>query len=76
MRGRVGYAFGSLTVGPEVVLAGNEEYEETRYGLFLNLPVSKSLSLSLSAGHSKAEGDSTRNDQTGAYVGANVTATF
>ena len=76
VRGRVGYAFGSLTVGPEVVLAGNEEYEETRYGLFLNLPVSKSLSLSLSAGHSKAEGDSTRNDQTGAYVGANVTATF
>ncbi len=75
-RGRVGYAFGSITVGPEVILGGNKEYDEARYGLFLNTPISKSLILSFSAGYRNAEGDNARNDQTGGYGAVNITASF
>lgn len=75
-RGRVGYAFGNLTVGPEVILGGNKEYDESRYGLFLNTSISKSLSLSLSAGHRNAKGDNARDDQTSGYVAVSVTANF
>ena len=76
VRGRVGYAFGSMIVGPEVVLGGNEEYDEKRYGLFLNVPVSTSVSVSVSAGHYKAEGDSAIRDQSGGYVGLNISSQF
>lgn len=76
VRGRVGYTFGSLTVGPEVILGGNEEYDEKRYGLFLNMPVSQSVAVSLSAGHYKSEGDSAIRDQSGGYVGLNISNQF
>jgi hypothetical protein len=75
-RGQLGYKFGSVAVGPEVVLAGNEEYEETRYGVFVNVPVSSTFSVSLSAGHRKAEGDSGRDDQSGGYAGLTLTTLF
>lgn len=76
VRGRVGYTFGSMQIGPEAILGGNEEYDESRFGLFLNVPVSQSTTLSFSAGHRKAEGDAARDDQTGGYAGVTVTSSF
>ncbi len=76
VRGRVGYAFGNMNIGPEVILGGNDEYDETRYGLFLNVPVSQSTTVSLSAGHRKSEGESAISDQTGGYVGLTISSQF
>ena len=76
VRGRVGHAFGSVTIGPEVILGGNKEYDETRYGLFLDMSVSKSITLSLSAGQREAEGKRARADQTGGYVAVSIATRF
>jgi hypothetical protein len=76
VRGRVGYPFGSVNIGPEAILVGNESFKESRFGLFLDVPVSKSTALSLSAGHRKSKGDNAREDQTGGYVDASVSVRF
>jgi hypothetical protein len=76
VRGRLGHAFGDKMVGPEIVLGGNEEYDETRYGLFLNMPVSNDLSLSVSAGYREAEGNGARDDQDGGYINLSITKVF
>ncbi len=76
VRGRGGYTFGSLTIGPEVIRSGNDEYRETRLGLFLNVPVSKSSALSLSAGHRNSKGDNALHRQSGGYLGANFAVQF
>lgn len=34
-RGAVGYNFGPVTVGPELLFLGNEEFHQVRYGAFL-----------------------------------------
>jgi hypothetical protein len=75
-RGRAGYTFSNITVGPEGVASGNNEYDETRYGLFVTMPVSKSLTASLSGGHRNASGDNSRADQSGGYATVNITANF
>lgn len=76
VRGRVGYTFGNITVGPEALSAGNDEYEETQFGLFLNMPISNGVTLSVSAGHREAEGDNARDDQSGGYAGLSFNARF
>ncbi|MEQ1662363.1 MAG: cellulose biosynthesis protein BcsS [Thiobacillus sp.] len=75
-RGRVGYAMGGATFGPEVAVGGNEEYDETRYGAFVNFDLSSATAVSLSAGYREAEGDASRNDQDGGYASLNVTFKF
>jgi len=75
-RGRVGYSFGAVTIGPEAIHGANKEYKENRYGLFLNVPVSKATALSFSAGHRKSEGGQARSSQSGSYLGANLSANF
>lgn len=76
VRGRVGYVFGNLTLGPEVILAGNKAYDEDRYGLFLNTTLSKATTLSFSVGARSAKGDNARNDQNAAYGGVSVSTNF
>lgn len=68
VRGRAGYTFGSVVVGPEAIGMGSESFKEHHYGLFLAVPVSKATSLSLSAGHRTSTGKNARADQTGSYV--------
>lgn len=76
VRGRAGYKFGSVTVGPEAIGAGNNEYSEIRYGLFLGFAATKSTAVSLSAGHRRADGDNDRKNQSGGYLGVDVSTTF
>jgi len=76
VRGRAGYTFGSVTTGPEAIGAGNNEYHEYRYGLFLNFAATKTTGLSFSAGHRRADADNGRKHQSSGYLTANVTTTF
>lgn len=76
VRGRAGYAFGNITIGPELVLGGNNEYDETGYGLFLSAPITQAVAFTISAGHRNAEGDGSRKDESGAYVAAGISAKF
>jgi Cellulose biosynthesis protein BcsS len=76
VRGRLGYVFGNMAIGPEAILAGNKEYDENRLGLFLNSAVSKATTLSFSAGGRKAEGNHSLKSQKSAYAGVSITTNF
>ena len=76
VRGRVGYVFGNMALGPEAILAGNKEYDENRLGVFLNAAVSKATTLSFSVGARKSEGNRSLSSQKGAYGGVSVATNF
>lgn len=76
VRGRLGYGIGNIVVGPEAISEGSKSFKESRYGLFLNVPVSAATALSFSAGHRKARGDGARVDQTGGYADASLSIKF
>ena len=76
VRGRVGYVLGNMALGPEAILAGNKEYDESRLGVFLNTAVSKATTLSFSVGTRKSEGNRSLSSQKGTYGGVSVTTNF
>ena len=51
VRGRVGYNFGWLTVGPEVGALGNKEFDEARYGAYANFTVNPNVIVQLNGGY-------------------------
>jgi hypothetical protein len=62
-RARVGYDFGPVTVGPEIVALGNESFDEQRYGLsFTGIKITEKTGIDFSVGYA----DSSRtNDHSG-----------
>ena len=75
-RTRVGYMVNGATVGPEVILSGNEEYDEERYGLFVSFPYSVSTSINLSGGYAETEGDKSIKDEDGGYLAIGASFRF
>jgi hypothetical protein len=76
VRGRLGYVFGRMTLGPEGIAAGNQEYHENRLGLFVNIAMSKSTTVSVSAGGRRAEGHNALNLEKGGYGGMSISTSF
>lgn len=64
-RAHVGYDFGPVTVGPEIVGLGNESFDEQRYGLgFTGIKVTDSTGIDLSLGYA----DSSRSSDDSGYA--------
>ncbi len=58
VRTRMGYDFGPVKIGPEVIALGNKHFDQQRYGLtFTGIKLSKHLSLEASVGHSNGSRD-------------------
>jgi Cellulose biosynthesis protein BcsS len=64
LRGRVGYQFGRVTVGPEVVYLSDAEFDEVRYGLFAQFKCCDRLSITGSIGHADYEASRLNNNRT------------
>lgn len=75
-RGRIGYAFDQVNIGPEIGAAGNDEYEEDRYGVYVTFNATDSVKISLSGGHSDTDGDDNVKDDDGGYLTGSVSVTF
>ena len=75
-RARVGYNTGSVTVGPELVVSGNEEYAEERYGVFVGWPLSAQTSVTLSGGYFESEGDLSIREEDGGYASLGLSYQF
>lgn len=70
---RGGYDFSGYVVGPEVLLTGDDEYDESRIGVFVTLRKILPVSLTVSAGYS--DSDDNRGDSSG-YFTFEISRTF
>ncbi len=75
-KGRVGYAFDKVNIGPEIGVSGNDEYEEERYGVYVTFNATDSVKVSISGGHSDTDGDNNVEDDDSGYLTASVSVTF
>lgn len=67
---------GSVYVGPEVILQGNEEYEEVRAGLALTGLQLGCANIGASVGYSWAEPEQGADEQEGVYAGLHLSFSF
>jgi hypothetical protein len=76
VRGRIGYNFGWVTVGPEIGALGNRVFDEGRYGAFASFPVNPNFLVQINGGYAdRWRGDDVfGGNPTSAYGG--VTAVF
>lgn len=75
-RGRLGYNLGIFTVGPEILGLGDKEFDQVRFGGFVNFQLPSTLNninIGLSAGYADTSG--IRNSD-GAYGQLNMSISF
>jgi hypothetical protein len=78
-RGRVGYEFGKLVIGPEGILFGNEGFDAHRIGGFVqfDMPVNGAFTrTTLAAGYEEHEDNGTFGGREGAYGTLNFAVAF
>ena len=75
-RGRLGVKLAKATIGGEISFSGSESYDEQRYGVYTNVPMTEKVSLGASLGHSESEGDGSREDNEGAYFQLGLSYSF
>jgi len=80
-RGRIGWNFGRLVIGPEGGLSGNDGYDARRVGGFVRFPIAlgtRDIDVSIAAGHQFLKDDSTSSSGggEGAYVSAGFSTSF
>jgi hypothetical protein len=76
-KGRIGYNFGKVVIGPEGAFYGNENFNSQRAGAFITFPLTRRLSLDLAGGFNfvandeffKAIGDSIERGSFGGLGG-------
>jgi len=75
VRGRVGYNFGWVIVGPEAGALGNKDFDEARYGAYASFAVNRNFIVQLNGGYAdRLRGDpgSLGNHANGGYGGVTL----
>ncbi|MBX9823534.1 MAG: cellulose biosynthesis protein BcsS [Xanthobacteraceae bacterium] len=73
VRGRVGYDFGWVAVGPEVGVLGNRVFDEARYGGYMSFTVNPSFIVELNGGYAdRLRGDNVFGGGSGGYGGVTL----
>ena len=79
VQARVGYNFGTLTVGPQVVALGNEDFDAIRVGGHGSFNLSRSVILQINAGYNFGNNSGSSvssSDDDGIYGGGTVVILF
>ena len=66
-RGRLGYPLKQVKAGIELTRSGNDSYDNERYGLYVNFPISRKFSLDIAAGNSNIQGKNSVQNSDSAY---------